>query len=93
MFGEDAGGDPADVLLPDTVVVDLRPQAWHGEDMDVSQVGKARQAVLGVILARGTSKVDQRHPPNSAALVGCKLELGFGTDFGQGEHLGGGGGL
>lgn len=87
ILGEDAGGDAADVLLADAVVVDLRPQAGHREDMQVAQVGEAGQPVLRIVVAGGAGKAHQTHFPDAATLVGGQLELGFGADFGEGEDL------
>lgn len=56
MACEDTGGDAADVLLSDTGVVHLRPQARHGEDMDITQVGEAGKAGLSVVLRYHTGK-------------------------------------
>lgn len=48
---EDTEGNASDVLLPDTEAVHPGPQARHQEDVDVAQVGEARQTRLCVVLA------------------------------------------
>lgn len=88
MLGEDTGGNAADVLLTDAAVVDLGPQAGHGEDVDVPQVGETSQAVFQALLGASAGQAHQGHLPHPATLVRCQLELGLGTHFGQREHLG-----
>ena len=87
MACEDAGGNAADVLLPDTGVVHLRPQARHREDMDITQVGEAGKAGLSVVLRYHTGKGSQGYLPHTTAFVGCQLEFSLSAHLGQGEHL------
>lgn len=88
MLGENTGGNATDVFLTDAVVVDLGPQAGHGEDVDVPQIGETGQAVFQPLLRASAGQTHQGHLPHPAALVCCQLELSLGTHFGQREHLG-----
>lgn len=77
MACEDTGGNATDILLPDTGVVHLRPQARHREDVDIAQVGEASKAGLGIVLREHTGKCSQGYLPHTAALVGGQLEFGL----------------
>lgn len=82
MTCEDTGSDATDVLLPDTGVVHLRPQARHREDMDIAQVGEAGKAGLGIVLRHHTGKCSQGDLPHTTAFMGCQLEFGLSTHLG-----------
>lgn len=89
MLGKDAGGDAADVLFADAAIVDLGPQARHGEDVDVTQVGETSQAVLQPLLGAGAGQAHQGHLSHPATLMRRQLEFGLGAHFRQREDLGG----
>lgn len=82
MASEDTRSDATDVLLADTGVVHLGPQAGHREHVHITQVCEAGQAGLSIVLTGHTGECGQGHLAYTAALMGCQLELGLGTHFG-----------
>lgn len=82
MACENTGSDAADVLLPDTGVMHLRPQARHREDMNIAQVGEAGKAGLSVVLRDHTGKCSQGYLPHTTAFMGGQLEFRLSTHLG-----------
>lgn len=72
---EDTEGNDADVLLPDAGIVVLVSQARHREDVDVTQVGEAGLAGLGIALIGHSGKRNQCYFVRATALVVISLTL------------------
>lgn len=82
MASKDTGSNATDVLLPDTGVVNLRPQARHREDVDITQVGEAGKAGLSIVLRYHTGKCSQGYLPHATAFMGCQFEFSLSTHLG-----------
>ena len=88
VFGEDAGGDAADVLPADAAVPHLGLEQGQRDHLDVAQVGEDGQVVLPVVLGSTAAEAGRADPPHPRALQGGQLQLQPGADLGQREHLG-----